>query len=229
MKTTPAKTTPVRTARVTRAKAAPAPRPKSSLTRAETTKLLMQAQEAYNYQTALRNIEPGDTFDTWRRDQVMDAVGRAGISKIGRTQWRTVFAHFLILAGRDDEAYAALTTTGPKRDHGHTADNYEASEALVYKLREALAHHAEVALAPGIDHIHPGWLLAAARQRTSKSTLTWDTMAERISPSTLVGLLSHLRNHIARREGRESDRRAKRSYPCKPDASTLHEDGRDPF
>ena len=189
----------------------------------------MQAQDAFHYQTALGKIDAGTTFDSWRRDQVMLSVGLPGISKIGRSQWRTVYAHFLTLSGRDDDAYAALTATGPKRDHGPSSDNYESSEALVHKMREAIANHARQTLKPGTDHIHPGWLLAAARQRSGKATLTWDTMAERLDPVTLVGLLSHLRNHIARREGRESDRRIKRSYPPKSDPGSMHEDDSDPF
>jgi hypothetical protein len=195
-----------------------------SLSRPEITKLVMQAQEAFHYQTTLGNIQAAIKFDDWRRDQVMLCVGLPGISKIGRSQWRTVYAHFLTLAGRADEAYAALTTTGSKRDHGPAGDTYESSESLVHKMREAIANHARADLPPGSDYIHPGWLLAAARQRTGKATLTWDTMAERLDPGTLVGLLSHLRNHIARREGRESDRRTKRSYPPKPDPGSMSDD-----
>jgi len=198
-----------------------------SLTRPETTKLVMQAQEAFYYQTVLGNIEPGDTFDSWRRDQVMDSVGRPGISKIGRSHWRTVYAHFLQLAGRDDEALAALLATGPKRDYGDPDDNHETSEALVAKIREALTIHSRASLPNGATHIHAGWMIACARQRTGKATLTLDTMAERLDPFTLVGLLSHLRNHIARREGRETDRRAARKYPCKPDAGKMYEDSAD--
>lgn len=195
-----------------------------SLSRPEITKLVMQAQEAFDYQTQLGNIAPATRFDTWRRDQVMAAVGLPGISKIGRGHWRSVYAHFLILCGRDDEAYLALNSTGPKRDHGQAADTHESSEALVHKMREAISYHSFASLPPGSDYIHPGWLLAAARQRSGKATLTWDTMAERLDPGTLVGLLSHLRNHIARREGRESDRRTKRSYPSKPDLGSISDD-----
>lgn len=222
MKTTTPRTSPLRTPRTPRAKAVP--RAKGSLTRPETTKLVMQAQEAYHYQTAMGLIDAGTTFDAWRRDQVMSAVGLGGISKIGRSHWRPVFAHFLTLAGRADEAYAVLTTTGPKRDHGPAGDTHESSEALVHQMREALFRHSRASIPPGAVPIHPGWLLAAARQRTGKPTLTWDTMAERLHPGTLVGLLSHLRNHIARREGRESDRRSQRSYPARQDPGSMHED-----
>lgn len=218
------KTTTPRTPRKPSAKPVRTAAKTGNLTRPETTKLVMQAHEAFYYQTACGNLNPGHNFDAWRRDQVMLAVGRPGISHCGRGQWRELFAHFLTLAGRADEAYAYLTATGSKRDHGHASDNHESCESLVHKMREAIVNHSRQTLPAGADHIHPGWLLAAARQRTGKATLTWDTMAERLDPFTLVGLLSHLRNHIARREGRESDRRAQRSYPPKPDPGEIDPD-----
>ena len=58
--------------------------------------------------------------------------------------------------------------------------------------------------------------LTAARQRTGKPTLTMKTLAQRLSPQILFGLLCHLDEHIALREDREDlDRRAKRIYPKK--------------
>ena len=63
-----------------------------------------------------------------------------------------------------------------------------------------------------------GWLLTAARQRTGKPTLTMETLAERLDPQTLFGLLCHLKDHISLREGRAvPERRAKRIYPKKAD------------
>ncbi len=227
MKTSPQKT-PRQAACKRPAKAVQMSRRAGALTPGETTNLIMIAQEAFHYQSVLKRIEPGTSFADWRRDQVMEAVGLAGISKIGRSDFRTVRAHFLTLAGRDDEAFALLQQTGKKRDHGNPLDTHETSEAIVAKIREALANHATVpaeALQPGKGHIHPGWLIAAARQRTGKPTLTMDTLAERLDPAALVGLLSHLRNHIARRECRdEPSRRSPRRYPPKPDPGSMHED-----
>lgn len=202
-----------------------------SLSRPETTKLVMQAQEAFHYQTVLGQIETGTKFDDWRRDQVLAAVGLPGISKLHRSHFRAVLAHFLTLSGRDDEAFDILNRTGQKRDHGDPDDTHEAAEALVALIREALASHALVPAASlqlGKGHIHAGWFIAAARQRTAKPTLGMDTLAERLDPVTLTGLLAHLRNHISRREVREDETRRKiRTYPKKPDAGSMHED--DPF
>ena len=190
-----------------------------SLTRKETTKLLLTAAEAFHYQQARGRVEPGSTFKDWRHQQVEDVCGKAGISKLARSDWRTVQAHFLILAGREDEAFQLSLKTGQKsyRPTGPN-DTWESSEAIVHKMREALSAHATAPVTHPKGHLSPGWLLAAARQRTGKPSLTMDTLAERLDPKTLTCLLSHLRNHISLREGRaDSDRRAPRSYPAQPD------------
>jgi hypothetical protein len=225
---TSAQNTPVQRTRKAPAKPVQKPRAAGSLTRGETTNLVMAAQEAFNYQLALKRVDPATTFDAWRRDQVMESVGLAGISKIGRSHFRTVKAHFLTLAGRDDEAFGLLNRTGQKTDHGNPADTHESAEAIVAKIREALRNHATVPadrLQPGKTHIHAGWLIAAARQRTAKPTLTMDTLADRLTPTALVGLLAHLRSHIARREGRAADHlRKPRTYPKKTVEETISDD-----
>lgn len=229
MKTT-TKTTHAQRARKAPAKRVQKARSTGSLSRAETTNLVMTAQEAFNYQLVLKRVEPGTSFDDWRRDQVMDSVSLPGISKIGRVHFRTVKAHFLTLAGRDDEAFALLNRTGQKRDHGDPSDTHESSEEVVALIRQALADHAQVPaerLVGGTGHIHPGWLISAARQRTRKPSLTMDTLAS-LDRKTLFGLLSHLKSHINKREGRDDqDRRSPRHYPRKQDPGTMHED--DPF
>lgn len=239
------------------------PGPNGRLTREETTNLILQATEAFHYQTALGNIEPGTKFDDWRRDQVMARVGKAGISKIVRDDWKNVKALFLELSGREDEAFALLLKTGPKNDRPHEAANtWESSETYVALIREALEKHIRLATAtidelvadaaqnwyrtqtsefPGINTsdiyqrkaaieqfgkgpIRHGWLLAAARQRTGKPTLTMETLAERLDPETLFGLLSHLKSHINLREGHaDLDRRKPRRYPKPADPGEIDE------
>lgn len=197
-----------------------------NLSREEITSLLLQAQDAFKVQSALRRVEPGQSFDEWRREQVMDAAGVPGISKLQRAQWRTVKAHFLTLSGLDAEAFKLLNQTGLKTYRpASPADTWETSEAYVAHIRTALDEHAKVALTDPKGHIHPGWFLAAARQRTGKPTLILDTLAERLDPQTLAGLLAHLRNHIAKREGRGNlDRRAPRAYPKPADFEDGHPD-----
>jgi hypothetical protein len=210
--------TPVQTAR------------SGNLTKAEITSLVLHAREAFDYQKSCQNIPPEMSFDDWRRQQVFEAVGKGGISQIVRSEWRTVAAHFLTAASRLDEAFEMLNRTGQKsyRPNG-PGDTWETAESLVAKILEALSIHAATPLADGTQHIHAGWLIAAARQRTGKPTLTLETLAERLSPEILVGLLSHMRNHIAKREGRSTDRRAKRVYPPKADPDDFEPSASDPF
>jgi hypothetical protein len=113
------------------------------------------------YQIALRNIPSDTNFDAWRRAQVEEETGLAGISKINRSHVKSVAAKFLELAGRDDEAYDKRVKSGQKTNHGDPSDTYESSETYVALIREALAHHATVPqekLSGGKGHIHPGWL-----------------------------------------------------------------------
>ncbi len=206
------------------------PGPNGRLTREETTNLILQATDAFRHQTALGNIEPGTQFDDWRRDQVMNRIGKAGISKMVRDDFRNVKALFLELSGREDEAFALLLKTGPKNDRPQEAGNtWESSETYAALIRQALADHASFPaehLVGGAGHICPGWILTAARQRTRKPTLTMETFAERIDPETLYGLLCHLESHINLREGRaDLDRRKPRTYPKPADPGQID----DPF
>lgn len=196
------------------------------LTKAEVQNLVIQARDAFLAQQNLKQVEPGQTFDEWRRDQVMECAGVAGISKLIRTQWRTVKAHFLVLSGREDEAFALLQQTGIKTYRSkNPGDTWETSEVYVAHIRAALEAHEPVEVDHPKGKIHASWLLAAARQRNGKPGLSLDNLAERLDPETLCGLLAHLRNHIALREGRATDRRAKRIYPSPPDPHTID----DPF
>lgn len=196
------------------------------LTGPETTNLVLQAKEAFHYQIALGKIEPGTDVNDWRRDQVMDCVGKAGTSKLIRSDWRPVMAHFLTLSGREDEALEVLSRTGLKSYRpADGADTWETCETYVELIRQALDDHSRAFIVP-FRYIEAGWLIAAARQRTGKPTLTMATFAERLDPKTLHGLLSHLRNHIAVREGRAvPERRKERVYPEPADPGEMD----DPF
>lgn len=200
------------------------------LTAREKTTLVLIARDAFHYQAALGNIAPGDTPDAFRRREILTRFGVAGASALTRDDWRNAAAHFFTLGGRPDDALDMLSRTGQKsyRPTGKD-DTWESCEAIVADMRQALALHASADLAPGMSRIHEGWLLSAARQRARKPTLTMDTMAERLDPKTLDGLRAHLRNHIALREGRDTDRRAKRVYPSKPDPGEIEPSPGDPF
>jgi hypothetical protein len=223
MKKAPSKTDP-RIPSAKRLQKTGTPGAAGNLTNPEKQKLVLQAKEAWGYQIAVKAIPTNTPFDEFRSAQVAAAVGLSGISKLNRSHWRTVSAHFLTLAGREDEAFDLLQKTGEKTYRGTKPGNtWETAEKYVSHIRKALADHL------AFNHPRPietGWFLHAARQRTGKPGLTMETLAERLDPQTLHGLLSHLRNHIALREGRaDLDRRSVRSYPAKPDPGQID----DPF
>jgi hypothetical protein len=197
-----------------------------TLSAAEVRKLVLQAKDAYAHQRAQGRVEPGQPFDDWRRDQVADVAGVPGISKLSRSQFRTVLAHFLTLSGKDEDAFQLLTRTGTKRDRGPAGETYESAEAVVFRIREALAAHAEFPQDQlRGSRITEAWLLAAAQQRTAKPSLSLDDLAGRLDNRTLIGLLAHLRNWISLREGRsDSSRRSSRHYPQPPDPGDFQPD-----
>lgn len=201
------------------------------LTNAEKRTLVLIAKDAFHFQDRMGNIDPGLTFDAWRRDQVKDNFGVDGTSKLIRNQWKKAAAMFFRLQGREDKALELLLATGAKTDTGDQTDTHESSEEVVALIRQALDNHAQVPAESLVDprgHIHPGWFLKAARQRTGKRTLTMETLSSRLDRDTLFGLFSHLTSHINLREGRDNqDRRQPRRYPEKPDPGTMHED--EPF
>lgn len=221
---TTAKKSTRKPARNAPAKRAPKTRRPGSLSHAETTPLLLQAKEAYDYQLALKRVEPGMSFDEWRRDQVMDTVGREGISKIDRSQWTDVMVHFLILTGKEEEAFKLQLKSGTKtyRPQGED-DTHESCRQYVHLIRKAIDEHLVKELPEGAEHIREPWLLAAARPRSKKPGLTMENMADRLDPKTLRGLLAHVNTHIAKREGREPEKRKPRRYARKPqDEPIIH-------
>lgn len=204
-------------------KACGTPGPTGQLTKGETSSLLLQAKDAFQIQSSRGRVDPGMDFNEWRRDMVSDRVGLAGISQINRSHWRDVMAMFLELADREDEAFALLGRTGTKSYRPvNSSDTWETCEQFAALVRSKLAAHAQAVATHEKGHIREGWFLAAARQRTNKPTLTMNTLAERLDPDTLHGLLSHLGNHIALREGRaKPERRGKRSYPKKANSGEM--------
>lgn len=189
------------------------------LTRKEVTSLVLLARDAHIYLKDRNRVDRYLTFDEWRHEQVEDACGKTGISKMTRSDYRTVKAHFLCLMDREAEAFQILQKTGTKSYRPTSKDDtWEASEAVVFRIREALSNHESSQVDHPGGHITADWFLAAARQRTGKPSLNMDSLAERLDAPALTGLLAHLRNHIATREGRdEPKQRSARTYSSPTD------------
>ena len=190
--------------------------PAGALTAKEKQTLVLIARDAYRHQAGLGNLTPETTPDSFRHAEMYAHFG-GGVSTLQRADWRRAAAHFFTLAGKPEKALEMLTRSGQKsyRPAG-PRDTWESCDSIVATMRQELASHASADLPPGMSPIREAWLVVAARQRTRKPTLSMESMAERLDPKTLVGLLSHLRHHIAIREGRPPSSRTARTYPPRP-------------
>ncbi|MCW1883974.1 hypothetical protein OKA04_04490 [Luteolibacter flavescens] len=225
-----AKPTAPRAARKTAAKA---PRkPRGNISRAEIQPLVLEAKAAFDMQIELANLDHTTSFDDWRREQVMAAVGKPGLTALDHDDFNPVMAHFATLAGHDDKALARLMKTGPAtRDQD---DTHERRRQLAHLIATELATHIRLGEISAVDlaaetadtgtyqrlraareairahkdgPIREGYLIFLARQKTRRPQLTLGRdleagLADRCTVDQLTQLLSTLRNRIATREGR---------------------------
>lgn len=200
--------------------------------RSETQPLVLAAREAYDYQVALGNVDPGTTFDAWRREQVRTTVGRDGLSDCLHDHFRPLMGHFKALAGRDGEALGSFMSSGP----ASTAqdDTHETRRKLAHVILDLLGEHMRLADISAADLAaqtedpalypvlrsrraailaHPkgafreGYLVHLARQKTRRPNLSLGSdlkagLADRLSVDQLVQLRDTLVNRIAAREQR---------------------------
>lgn len=196
--------------------------------------LVMAAREAYDYQNALGNLDPGQTFDAWRRDQVKSKVGRDGLSACAHDDFKPLMGHFQLLAGRDGEAFESFLSTGPAADTAAHGDDHERRRQLAHGIMEILTEHirlADISAAdlaaqtPDTDEYqklrsrraailaHPrgairdGYIVYLAKQKTSRPDLTLghDIQAG-LADRCTVAQLTQLRDTLANRIAVREDR-----------------------
>jgi hypothetical protein len=208
--------------------------------RSEIQPLVLAAREAYDYQEALGNIDAGQSFDDWRRAQVLAKVGRSGLSECVHDDYQPLMGHFQVLAGRDGDALESFLSTGPATKA--EGDDHEERRRLAHVIMETLAAHiwlAEVGaqeLAEKTENtivyqglrrrreairghkdgaIREGYLVWLVRQKTRRPDLTLGKdlkagLADRCTVPQLVQIRDTLVNRIAVREGREDKGRNKK-------------------
>jgi hypothetical protein len=107
------------------------------LSKAEIQPLAIEAKRAYDMQKEHGLLEAGESFDTWRRRQVLEATGgkAAGLSKASHGQFRAILATFLALQGRDIASYKTSMRTGqapaPRATPAETIEDREQARNLL--------------------------------------------------------------------------------------------------
>lgn len=165
------------------------------MTPQEIRPLVVTAKRAYEFQKDLGNIEPGTTFDTWRHNQVMAAVGREGFRQCVHADFRPLSAHFLLLAGDSPEAFRQLMRSGKVKGKSPVADNHETRDQLIHNIRAELAGWNSDFPA---KEIHDGYVFYIARSKTGMDNIhDWETMRRRCDVGQLTQVISTLRNRLA--------------------------------
>lgn len=189
-------------------------------------KLAINARQAFDYQRDLGNIEDGVTFNDWRHDQVMEVVGKPGISACNGGDFRPVMAHFLALAGKDAEAFRQHMQTGPVKDSSPADDTHEAREQWLALLRAEIASHVALgelgevnvpiealdywrAIRAAGGPIRNGYACAIASNKFGIFKTGFDQLHTRLTAKQLEQLFYTVRNRILSREGRPETKKGR--------------------
>lgn len=219
------KTTTLRTPSAKKA-AKKAPKRQGNLQPKSRSSIAFNARLAFDIQESMGNIETGVTFDQWRQDQVMAAVGRPGISACDGHHYRALMVHFLVLANREDEALKFGLKTGRVKDHGDASDTHEAREqwvALIYNDVSAHIALADTAEADVLDGDRVTWTAIKNNGGPIREGyVAWiakDKFGFRRPYQKLIDLEAHkleqllytVRNRIAAKEGRGTSKSRNKS------------------
>jgi hypothetical protein len=165
--------------------------------------------------------DPGISADDWRHDEVMDAVQRPGLRYCDQEHYEVLMPHFLIAAGREEEAFQWLMKNGKNAERQRAwliakslADHTFLAHATVEQItaattprslkrrlakREALLDHPD-------GPVTYDYLLKIVRDITRRPDLILGpdlaaSLAERCKLQELFWILCTLNNRIAEREG----------------------------
>lgn len=122
--------------------------PRGNLTPNEIRPLIMAASKAFKIQETAGLTDSGETFDTWRKRQCLEAVNKPGLTACNHTHFRPLLAHFQTLAGDDFKAFKTHMRSGKPTDHAVPNDTFEAREIIVHTIADALAAHLHLAQTP---------------------------------------------------------------------------------
>lgn len=128
--------------------------------------LAIAAGLAFKHQASLGRVQPGQTFDEWRHEQVQDKVGKPGLRACTHGDFRPLLAWFQQLAGQDSKALSTHLRTGRVQDTGPAGDTHEARGKIVAEIRGRLAAHILLHDLPWLDLLDR-WTVASEQAWTA--------------------------------------------------------------
>ena len=196
--------------------------PRGNMKPAEIKPLVILARQAFDFQRDLGNLDDATKFDVWRRDEVMKAVGKPGLSACDHADFRPVRAHFALLCGKDEAALDDLLSSGKTRDHAAPDDTWENRRNVVHLIREAIGFHVIFAETPEAEvvekqhkelgywrsiqanggPIREGYALAVARKKHNLVIRSIDELSDKLTHRQLEQLHYTITNRISAKEGR---------------------------
>lgn len=213
-------------------------RPKSdrtgNLKPAEIKPLVLAAKTAFDRLTEAGLIDGSETFDSWRHDQCMEAVGKPGLKACHHGDFQHLMEYFHTLAGNLGKAYEAAMKTGKPKDHAESGDTWENRRIIAHHIATTITRHTEAGGRIGV-----GYLVAIVRMKTRRPDLTlgrdWEAgLAERCTVRQLDQIRSTVINRISAADGigepatRNKSQRGRRR--SEPDTTSFVDTGDgDPF
>lgn len=146
----------------------------------------------------------------WRHRQQLAAGCPASLRDCGNNHYRSLMAHFLCLAGKDDTAFRYQLKTGRVKDRGAEEDTHENRETQRRLIVQALLEHGrrcepqakeyDPALAATVAEnggiITQGYVVNIAKMKNKGKSL------DSLTATDLAQILYTIRNRIAAKEGR---------------------------
>jgi hypothetical protein len=118
---------------------------RGSMKPAEIKPLVIAARKAFDRHSQAGLLDDGETFDSWRHQQCMEAVGKPGITACNHGDFQPLLAHFQTLAGDDAAAFRSLMKTGKPTDHAAPGDTFEIRRQIVHSISVHLLSHIRLA------------------------------------------------------------------------------------
>jgi hypothetical protein len=185
---------------------------------AEIRPLVLAAKAAYDHQAQFGLVDPDGTFDAWRREQCLAAVGKFGLTACTHGDFQPLMAHFKTLSGDLAAALSSHLKTGAPVSLAARGDTWEARRNLAHQIATAVNSHTAAGGKIGV-----GYVVALVRAKTRRPDLTlggdWEAgLADRCTTAQLTQIRNTVINRISAAEGVGCQaNRNKRQRQPKPD------------